>query len=94
MSGQPPVFLQPQFMMIIFMMVIMYMILIRPQQQKQKEHDKMLKAIEKNDEVVTSSGIHGTVASVDEKTLMVRIADNVKIEIEKTAIAAVTKKQK
>ncbi|MBU4418947.1 MAG: preprotein translocase subunit YajC, partial [Candidatus Omnitrophica bacterium] len=66
-------------------------LLIRPQKQKEKEHQKMLAGIDKNDEVVTSSGIHGTVVSVKEKTLILRIDENVKMEIEKSNIAYIKK---
>jgi len=49
-----------QFLPIIFLFVVFYFLLIRPQQKKQKDHAAMLKSIEKNDEVITSGGIHGT----------------------------------
>lgn len=91
MSGEPPVFLQPQFVTIVFMIVFMYFLMIRPQQKKQKDHAAMLSKLDKNDEVVTSGGIHGTVVSVGESTLMVRVADNVKIEVEKSSITHVKK---
>jgi preprotein translocase subunit YajC len=91
MSGQPPVFLQPSFVIIIITMVIMYLLVIRPQQKKQKEHETMIAGVEKNDEVITSGGIHATVVAVGDKTATLRIADNVRIEVEKTAILQVTK---
>lgn len=78
---------------LIFIFVIFYFLLIRPQKRKEKEHQKMLAAISKNDEVITSGGIHATVVNVKEKTLVLRIDDNVKIEIEKNCIAQVTKIQ-
>lgn len=78
---------------LIFIFVIFYFLLIRPQKRKDKEHQKMLAAISKNDEVITSGGIHATVVNVKEKTLVLRIDDNVKIEIEKNCIAQVTKIQ-
>ena len=81
-----------QFLPIIFLFVVFYFLLIRPQQKKQKDHAAMLKSIEKNDEVITSGGIHGTVVNVAEKTFSVRIADNVRVEIEKSSIAEVLKK--
>ena len=94
MSGEPPVFLQPPVVMLIVMGIIMYFLMIRPQQKRQKEHGDMLSKLEKNDEVVTAGGVHATVSSVGEKTAMIRIAENVKIEIDKTSIATVTKKTK
>ena len=77
----------------LFMVVMFYFLLIRPQQQKQKEHAGMLSKLDKNDEVITAGGVHATVVSVGEKTAIVRIADNVKVEIEKSSITQVTKKR-
>jgi preprotein translocase subunit YajC len=82
-----------QFLPIIVAFFIMYFLAIRPQQQKQKEHNKMLSALDKNDEVITSGGVHATVVSVGDKTAVLKIADNVKIEIEKASIGQVTKKR-
>jgi preprotein translocase subunit YajC len=65
--------------------------LIRPQRQKEKEHQKTLSNLAKNDEVVTSSGIHGTIVNVKEKTITLRIDDNVKIELERNCVAFVKK---
>jgi len=76
-----------QFFPLVLIFIIFYFLLIRPQKQKEKEHLKMLEGINKNDEVVTLSGIHGTVVNVKEKTLILRIDENVKIEIEKSSIA-------
>ena len=91
MTGEPPVFLQPQVVMVVVMVVMMYLLIFRPQQKKQKEHANMLAKLDKNDEVITSGGVHATVVSVGDKTAILRIADNVKIEIEKASISQVTK---
>ena len=88
-AAPSPIF---QFLPLIFLFVIFYFLLIRPQQQKQKQHALMLGSLEKNDEVITSGGVHATVVSVGEKTATLRIAENVKIEIEKGSIAQVVKK--
>jgi len=77
---------------LIFIFVIFYFLLIRPQRTKEKEHQKMLAEVNKNDEIVTSGGIHGTVVNVKDKTLIIRIDDNVKIELEKSCVALVAKK--
>ncbi|OQB10040.1 MAG: preprotein translocase subunit YajC [Candidatus Omnitrophica bacterium ADurb.Bin205] len=71
--------------------VIFYFMLIRPQKQKEKEHQKMLTNMAKNDEVVTASGIHGTIINVKDKTVILRIDENVKIELEKNCIAFIKK---
>ena len=82
-----------QFLPLVFLFVIFYFMLIRPQQKKQKDHADMVAKIDKNDEVITVGGVHATVVSVGEKTAILRIADNVKIEIEKSSITQVTKKR-
>lgn len=79
------------FMPIILMFVIFYFLLIRPQQKKQKQHQHMLTNLKKNDEVVTQGGIHGTIVNVKDDTFVLRVDDNVKIEVSKSAIAYLKK---
>ncbi len=74
---------------LIIIFVIFYFLIIRPQKTKEKEHQKMLSGVNKNDEVVTTGGIHGTVINVKEKTVILRIDENVKVEIDKNCIAYV-----
>ncbi len=88
-AANPIVNLMP----LILIFVIFYFLLIRPQKSKEKEHRKMLSQLNKNDEVVTSSGIHGTIVNVKDKTVTLRIDENVKIEIEKNCIAYLKKNQ-
>jgi preprotein translocase subunit YajC len=72
--------------------VIFYFLIIRPQSKRQKELQTLVSALKTGDKVVTSSGIHGIIANVKEgSTLSLKIADNVKIEIDKSAIASVEK---
>lgn len=78
---------------LILIFVIFYFLLIRPQKSKEKEHRKMLSSLNKNDDVVTSGGIHGTIVNVKDKTVVLRVDENVKIEIEKNCIAYVKKGQ-
>lgn len=78
---------------LILIFGIFYFMLIRPQRKKEKEHQNMLKNINKNDEIVTTGGIHGTVVNVKEKTITLRIDENVKIEIERNCIAFIKKPQ-
>jgi len=82
-----------QFLPLLFLFVIFYFLLIRPQQQRQKKHADMLSKLDKNDEVITTGGIHATVISVGDKTATIRIAENVKVEVEKSSITSVTKKR-
>jgi preprotein translocase subunit YajC len=79
------------FVPFIFIFVIMYFIMIRPQQRRQKEQQKLISQLKTGDRVVTSSGIHGLIANVKESTVIVKVADNVKIEMDKAAIANVAK---
>ena len=69
--------------------VIFYFFLIRPQNKKQKETQKMLDALKKGDKVITIGGIHGTVSSVKENTVIVKVDDDVKLEFNRTAISSV-----
>ena len=78
---------------LILIFVIFYFLLIRPQKAKEKEHQKLLGNLNKNDEVVTTGGIHGTVINVKDKTVILRVDENVKIEIEKNCVAYVKKTQ-
>src|SRR5436305_9851484 len=72
------------------MAVIFYFLLIRPQQKKAKELQTLITSIKTGDKVVTTGGIHGIVSNVkDGATLSLKIADNVKIEVDKSAIASV-----
>ena len=69
---------------------IFYFILIRPQMKAQKEQQKMIAAVKTGDKVVTSGGILGTVANVKEKTVIIKIADTVKIAVLKANLASIT----
>ena len=68
---------------------IFYFMIIRPQQKKAKERDKMLGELSKGDKIITSGGIHGTIAGIDEKTILLDLGNNVKIKVERTAIGTV-----
>ncbi|MEK7880951.1 MAG: preprotein translocase subunit YajC [Deltaproteobacteria bacterium] len=74
------------FLPIVAFIFIFYFLLIRPQQKSAKQHREMLGKIEKGDTIVTRGGIYGKVASVKEDSIMVEIADNVKVKIERSAV--------
>lgn len=76
------------FLPMILIFVAFYFLLIAPQRKKQKQHDKMVKALEKGAKVKTVGGIFGTVTGVKDDRLVVSISDNVKVEVSKDAIAA------
>ena len=95
-AGTPP----PQaqlfggFVPMIFIAVIFYFILIRPQQKRAKEQAALVSAVRSGDEVVTTGGLHGIVSNAREagsKTVLVKFAENVKIEVDRSAIVAVVK---
>ena len=71
--------------------VIFYFMIIRPQQKRSKERAKMLSNIEKGDKVVTSGGLHGTIAGLDEKTVLLEVHDKLKLKFERSAISQVLK---
>ncbi len=77
--------------MMAFFFVMMYLLMIRPQQKKQKELAAQIAATKTGDRVVTSGGIHGIISNVKDKTFLLKVADNVKIEIDKSAVATVLK---
>lgn len=74
---------------ILGMLLIFYFLMIRPQQKRQKEIKKMLSGVKKGDRVLTASGLYGTVAGVKDDVLVVQIADNVKVEMVKSAVTGV-----
>jgi preprotein translocase subunit YajC len=82
----------PQFIFLGLMLAAMYFLMIAPQRKKQKEQEKMLAALGTGDDVITNSGIYGTITNVKEDRFVLRIADNTKIEIAKAFIQAVVKK--
>lgn len=79
------------FVPLIFIFGVFYFLIIRPQQKKQKEHQALIKGLKKNDEVVTNGGIHGTIVNSKEKTFVLRVDENTKIEIEKSSVAYLKK---
>lgn len=76
---------------LILIFVIFYFLLIRPQKTKEKERQKMLSNLNKNDEIVTTGGIYGTIVNVKDKTVILRVDENIKIEIEKNCVAYLRK---
>lgn len=75
--------------MYVPIILIFYFLIISPQRQQQKKIKEMLSNLKKNDEIVTVSGIHGTVAIVKEKTVVVRVDEGCRIEFDREAIASV-----
>mgnify|MGYP005872201463 CR=1 FL=1 len=82
------------FLPLIAIFVIFYFLMIRPQQKKQKQHVQMLDSIKAGDEVITGGGICGTVDRIADQThLIIEIADGVKVQVLRSSIAQVVKKE-
>src|SRR5437763_15459860 len=77
------------FVPFIFIFIIMYFVMFRPQKKRQEQQQKLISALKTGDRVVTNGGIHGLISNVKETTVIVKVADNVKIEMEKSAITTV-----
>lgn len=90
--AQPPGFFTNPIIPFICIGIVFYFLILRPQSKRQKELATLVSSLKTGDKVVTSGGIHGIIANVKEgSTLSLKIADNVKIEIDKSAIATVDK---
>jgi len=82
------------FLPLIAIIAIFYFLILRPQNKKQKETQKMLAALKKGDRVVTIGGIHGVIQSVKESTVIVKVDENTKVEFNRSAIASVSSQAK
>ncbi len=76
---------------IVFIFIIAYYVMIRPQMRRQKEQQRLVSALKTGDRVVTSAGIHGMITNVKDSTVILKVADNVKLEMEKSAVTNVLK---
>jgi preprotein translocase subunit YajC len=76
----------PTLIMFGAIFLIMYFLMIRPQQKKQKEQQKMLSELRIGDKVVTSSGMYGSVVSTDDETVLLKVSDNTNIRFLKSAV--------
>jgi len=82
------------FLPLIAIVAIFYFLILRPQNKKQKETQKMLSALKKGDRVVTIGGIHGVIQSVKESTVIIKVDENTKLEFNRSAIANVSSQAK
>ncbi len=83
-----------QYFPLILIGIIFYFIVLLPEKKKKEAHNQNIAKLQKNDTVVTAGGIHATVVNIKEKTLIVRIDDNVKIEVDREAITTIHAKSK
>ena len=75
------------------MFLVLYLLILRPQMKKQKDSQRMIDELEKKDEIVTSGGIHGVITNIKDDLLVVKIADNVQIELSRAAVSRVKNKE-
>ncbi|MCP4200336.1 MAG: preprotein translocase subunit YajC [bacterium] len=84
-QGQPSAFMQLVPIVLIF--GIFYFLLIAPMRKRQKALKQMISDVKKGDRIVTSGGLHGEVTAVLDKAVLLKVADNVKVKVSKSAIA-------
>jgi preprotein translocase subunit YajC len=75
------------FLPFVFIFVIFYFLLIRPARQRQKALQQMIESLKRGDKVITSGGLHGEVAAIDGAIVWLKIADNVKVKVSRSAIS-------
>jgi preprotein translocase subunit YajC len=80
------------FMPLVLMFVLLYFMMIRPQMKRSKEHKSMIDTLQKGDEVVTSGGMLGKVTKVGETYVTLEVADNMQVQVQKTAVQTVLPK--
>ena len=73
-------------LMLALMFLVMWLFMIRPQRKQQKELQEMRNSLKKGDKVITAGGIYGTVADIDERTVLVKVDGEVKIRVDKSSI--------
>ena len=73
----------------LLIIVVFYFLILRPQQKRQKERQKLLEGVKKGDKIITSGGLHGTVEGIEDNTVLVKVADNVKLKMEKASIGTI-----
>jgi preprotein translocase subunit YajC len=78
-----------QFLPFVAIIAIFYFLIIRPQNKKQKETQRMLGALKKGDRVITIGGIHGVIQSVKDQSIVLKVDDNVRLEFNRSAISSV-----
>ncbi len=90
-GGNPEGGLFSTLIMFALIIGIFYFLILRPQQKRQKERQKLLEAVKKGDRIVTAGGLHGTVAGLDDKTVLIEVADKVKMKFDRSAIASIVR---
>jgi preprotein translocase subunit YajC len=86
-QSSPLISLMPIFLIFI----VFYFLLIRPQKKTQQEHAKMIENLQKNDEVVTAGGMHGTIVNIQDDVVTLRVDENTRIKVQKSSISRLKK---
>ncbi len=73
----------------LLIIAVFYFLILRPQQKRQKERAKLLEGVQKGDKIITSGGMHGTIEGLEDNAVLVKIADNVKVKMDKSAIGTI-----
>ncbi|HVN87059.1 MAG TPA: preprotein translocase subunit YajC [Candidatus Binatia bacterium] len=89
-GGAPPALVSFAPLLLVF--VVFYFLLIRPQQQKAKDHRQMLENLKKNDEVITAGGLYGRVVNLESRIVTLEIAPNVRVRVDRPQIAELAKR--
>jgi preprotein translocase subunit YajC len=90
-AGGNAILTQVVFFAAIF--AVFYFLLIRPQQTQRRERERLLAAIKRGDRVVTTGGLHGTITGLEDTTVTLRVADQVKVTVDRAAIGRVVEAQ-
>ena len=78
--------------MLVLIFIVFYFMLLRPQMKRAKEHKKLIEALAKNDEVVTSGGLLGKITRVDESFITIEIATGVEIKVQRSSVTSIVPK--
>lgn len=89
--GDPGGGIMSTVIMFALIILIFYFMILRPQQKRQKERQKLLEGVKKGDKIITVGGLHGTVVGVEEKILLVQVADNLKLKIERSGVSSINR---
>ena len=85
-TGPPPVY---NIGFIVLMFAIFYFVLLRPEQRRRKDHEKLIADVKRNDQVVMNSGLHGRVVALGDKIVTLEIAPKVQVQFDRSAIQTV-----
>jgi preprotein translocase subunit YajC len=89
MQGDSTTGLLGSLLPFLLIILVFYFLILRPQQKRQKERQRLLESIKKGDKIITSGGMHGVVEGLDDKTVLIKIADNTKVKVERSAVTTI-----